>query len=107
MKKTMGVTFVLVLGAMMGLSLSCGDILDEMLRELMGSVAVDAMRAAYIDSRQILDDGRIHVVLAGTGSPRIDGDRSHPCTALVANGLYLYVVEVPWIDNRLQKFERI
>lgn len=101
MKKTIHIVVALVLTAVIGLFLACGDVLDEMLREIMGSVAVDGMRASYIDSRQILDDGQIHVILAGTGSPRIDPDRSHPCTALVANGQFLIFDAGPGAVDKL------
>ncbi len=89
MKKKKRIAVSLVLALVIGLSIACEDMLDEMLREIIGSVGVDAMRAAFIDSRRVLDDGLIHVILAGTGSPRIDAVRSHPCTAVVANGQLL------------------
>jgi hypothetical protein len=56
---------------------------------IYGAKVVEAMTKNYITSRDILDDGKIHVILAGTGSPRADGNRSHPCTAVVANGQFL------------------
>jgi len=89
MRKKKRIALLIVLAMGVGLSIACEDTLDQMLRELIGSVGVDAMRAAFIDSRRVLDDGLIHVILAGTGAPRIDADRSHPCTAVVANGQLL------------------
>ena len=89
MRKKKRIALLVVLAMSVGLSIACEDMLDQMLRELIGSVGVDAMRAVFIDSRRILDDGLIHVILAGTGAPRIDADRSHPCTAVVANGQFL------------------
>jgi ribonuclease Z len=43
------------------------------------------------DRTDLLDDGALHVVLCGTGSPLADADRAGPCTAILAGGHFLLV----------------
>ena len=46
MKKKKRIAVSLVLAIVVGLSIACEDMLDEMLREIIGSVGVDAMRVS-------------------------------------------------------------
>ena len=44
------------------------------------------------DAEELLDPGTypgLRVILAGTGTPLADAGRSHPCTAVIANGEFL------------------
>src|SRR5690606_7732275 len=41
----------------------------------------------------LLDDGRLNVVLCGTGSPLASADRASSCTAVMAGG-HFFVVDV-------------
>lgn len=50
-----------------------------------------AGRALSGDHTELLDDGKLHVVLCGTGSPLADKDRAGPCTAVLAGGHFFQV----------------
>ncbi len=50
-----------------------------------------AGRALTGDRNDLLDDGKLHVVLCGTGSPLTDADRAGPCTAVLAGGHFVLV----------------
>jgi len=45
------------------------------------------------DRDELLDDGALHVILCGTGSPLPDPDRAAACTAIIAGGR-MYLVDV-------------
>lgn len=52
-----------------------------------------AEKQAAGDRTDWLDDGGLHVILCGTGSPLPDPDRAGPCTAVIAGGkLFLFDV---------------
>jgi ribonuclease Z len=51
-----------------------------------------ADRALAGDRTELLDDGALHVILCGTGSPLADAERAGPCTAVIAGGS-LYLVD--------------
>ncbi len=50
-----------------------------------------ASRALGGDRTDLLDDGNLHVVLCGTGSPLADARRAGPCTAVLAGGHFVLV----------------
>lgn len=52
-----------------------------------------ASRGLAGDRNELLDDGNLHVVLCGTGSPVADADRAGPCTAVLAAG-HFFLVDV-------------
>jgi glyoxylase-like metal-dependent hydrolase (beta-lactamase superfamily II) len=57
------------------------------------SVAMPAPQAgssATTDSL-LLNDGQLHVVLCGTGSPLPDANRAQACTAIIAGGEFVLV----------------
>jgi ribonuclease Z len=43
------------------------------------------------DRTDLLDDGKLHVVLCGTGSPLADAERASACTAVLAGGHFVVV----------------
>jgi len=45
----------------------------------------------YLDRTDLLEDGRMHVVLIGTGGPIANERRISPCTAVLAGGEFLLV----------------
>lgn len=47
-----------------------------------------AQRQAAGDRTDWLDDGALHVILCGTGSPLADPDRAGPCAAVIAGGKF-------------------
>src|SRR6266436_4750362 len=50
-----------------------------------------AARGLSGDRTDLLDDGNLHVVLCGTGSPLADPNRAGPCTAVLAGGTFFLV----------------
>lgn len=50
----------------------------------------------------LLEDGALHVVLCGTGSPLPDRDRAGPCTAVLANGRFFVVDVGPGATESIQ-----
>lgn len=65
-----------------------------------------AGRALTGDRNDLLDDGNLHVVLCGTGSPLPDPERSGPCTAVLAGGHFLLVDVGPGAWRQVA-FERL
>jgi ribonuclease Z len=65
-----------------------------------------AARALTGDRTELLDDGKLHVVLCGTGSPLPAPDRSGPCTAVIAGGHFLLVDVGPGAWRQVA-FERL
>jgi ribonuclease Z len=60
------------------------------------------------DRTELLDDGALHVVLCGTGSPLADAERAAACTAVVAAGR-LFLVDVgpgSWENVQLWRLPR-
>jgi ribonuclease Z len=52
-----------------------------------------AARALGADRNDLMDDGKLHVVLCGTGSPIADAQRAGPCTAILAGG-HFFLIDV-------------
>jgi len=50
-----------------------------------------AARALTGDRTDLLNDGNLHVVLCGTGSPLADANRASACTAVLAGGHFVLV----------------
>lgn len=50
-----------------------------------------AARGLSGDRTDLLDDGKLHVILCGTGSPLADPERAGPCTAVMAGGHFVLV----------------
>jgi ribonuclease Z len=50
-----------------------------------------ASRALSGNRTDLLEDGNLHVILCGTGSPLADPDRAGPCTAVLAGGHFILV----------------
>lgn len=48
-------------------------------------------RAIWRQREDLLDDGQLHVVLCGTGSPVADAKRAGACTAILAGGHFVLV----------------
>ncbi len=65
-----------------------------------------AARALAGDRTDLLDDGALHVVLCGTGSPLADADRAGPCTAVLAGGHFV-LVDVGPGSSRQVALERL
>lgn len=65
-----------------------------------------AARALTGDRRDLLDDGNLHVVLCGTGSPLADPERAGPCTAILAGG-HFFLVDVGPGSQRQVALERL
>ncbi len=61
---------------------------DSIIDALIKRVAIRTLERRY-EAPKILEDPGIHVILAGTGGPPILKGRSHPCTAIIANGEFL------------------
>ena len=56
-----------------------------------GLLSRAARRAVQPDRGEWLDDGALHVILCGTGSPLPSAERAGPCTAVIAGGHFLLV----------------
>jgi ribonuclease Z len=67
-----------------------------------------AARALTGDRVDLLDDGELHVVLCGTGSPLADAERAGPCTAVLAGGRFVLVDAGPgsWRTVALARLPR-
>ncbi|MFP6610290.1 MAG: MBL fold metallo-hydrolase [Deltaproteobacteria bacterium] len=65
----------------------------ERVRGRLIDMAAD--RAVAGDNRDWLDDGAMHVILCGTGSPLPDPDRAAACTAVIAGGRLFLVDSGP------------
>ena len=61
---------------------------DSVINALIKRMAIRTLEQRY-EAPKILEDPGIHVILAGTGGPPILKGRSHPCTAIIANGEFL------------------
>ncbi len=65
-------------------------------------IARVAQRAAATpDHHEWLEDGALHVVLCGTGSPLPSAERAGPCTAILAGGHFLLIDTGPGANDRL------
>jgi len=60
-----------------------------------------ASRALTGDRNDLLDDGSLHVVLCGTGSPLADPQRVSACTAVLAGGNFVLVDAGPGAARNL------
>ena len=59
---------------------------------LSPSVAIPALQSGGATSDAgMLNDGQLHVVLCGTGSPLPDANRAEACTAIIAGGEFVLV----------------
>ena len=67
-----------------------------------------AARGLAGDRTDLLEDGKLHVVLCGTGSPIPDADRAGPCTAVLAGGHFVLVDVGPgsWKQVALERLPR-
>jgi ribonuclease Z len=65
-----------------------------------------AARALGGDRTDLLNDGSLHVVLCGTGSPLPDPERAGPCTAVLAGGEF-FLVDVGPGSSREVAFTRL
>ncbi len=67
-----------------------------------------AARALTGDHTELLDDGKLHVVLCGTGSPLGDADGASACTAVIAGGHFVLVDVGPgsWHQIALHRLPR-
>lgn len=67
-----------------------------------------ASRGLAGDRNELLDDGTLHVVLCGTGSPVADPERTGPCTAVFAGGHFFLVDMGPssWRNVALWRLPR-
>jgi ribonuclease Z len=65
-------------------------------------IARVAQRTATLpDHTEWLEDGALHVVLCGTGSPLPSADRAGPCTAIFAGGRFLLIDVGPGANHRM------
>jgi ribonuclease Z len=76
--------FALVLVVLAGASIGCDRIADRLLDRGVNQ----ALQANRTD---LLDDGRLNVVLCGTGSPIAAANRASACTAILAGGHFFVV----------------
>jgi len=82
LKWAVAILFVAIAGI-----LACEQIIDLILRQGI----INQIQSVY-DSEKLLDTELypgMRVILAGTGTPRVEDQRSHPCTAVIANGEFL------------------
>ncbi len=75
---------LLVLIALLTVAAGCDRIESRIIERMAG-------RALTGDRVDLLDDGNLHVVLCGTGSPLADPERAGPCTAVLAGGHFVLV----------------
>jgi ribonuclease Z len=71
-------------------------------------IARVAGRALAGDHTELLEDGQLHIVLCGTGSPLADKDRAGACTAVIAGGHFVLVDVGPgaWKQVALERLPR-
>ena len=60
-----------------------------------------AARALAGDRDDLLEDGNLHVILCGTGSPLADAGRAGPCTAILGAGHFVLVDAGPGSQRAL------
>lgn len=60
---------------------------------LLFASAVEAQFGARPDRSSLLDDGALHVIICGSGSPLPSAERAGPCTAVIAGGR-MFLVDV-------------
>jgi ribonuclease Z len=65
-----------------------------------------AARALHGDRTDLVEDGSLHVVLCGTGSPLADPERAGPCTAVLAGG-HFFLVDAGPGSQRQVAIERL
>src|SRR5262245_46416565 len=60
------------------------------------------------DRSDLLDDGSLHVVLCGTGSPIADPERAGACTAILAGGHFFLIDAGPgsWRQVAMMRLPR-
>lgn len=78
--------------ALLATAAGCDAIVDRVAARFAAEAAT---RAAWVD------DGRLHVVLCGTGSPLPSSERAGPCTAVLAGGHFVLVDAGSGANNRL------
>jgi ribonuclease Z len=64
----------------------CDSVQDRIIERAAG-------RALDPGRMDLLDDGKLHVVLCGTGTPIADAQRAGPCTAILAGG-HFFLIDV-------------
>jgi ribonuclease BN (tRNA processing enzyme) len=96
-KRTISIIALIVLCSAVFTVTAC----DQLVEELIAQIALDTLRTTWIDAPKILDDGQIHVIVSGSGSPLILEDRGHPCAAVVANGQFLVFDAGPGAVDKL------
>ena len=84
MKNWQFVLILAVLGTVVVGIAAHRSIIDAVIKR----VAIRTLKKRY-EAAKILEDPGMHVILAGTGGPPILKGRSHPCTAIIANGEFL------------------
>jgi len=86
--------------AMLALSAALGAIGCERVENAF--IARATQRAAATPDRtEWLEDGALHVVLCGTGSPLPSAERAGPCTAIFAGGRFLLIDVGPGANDRM------
>jgi ribonuclease Z len=85
------ITFVAIAAVVLGTAAS------------MAQAPADRARLAAQGGRiDLLEDGALHVVLCGTGSPLPDAQRAGPCTAVLAGGRFFVVDAGPGASESIQ-----
>jgi ribonuclease Z len=64
-----------------------------------------AKQLAQGDRTDWLNDGGLHVILCGTGTPVADPDRAGPCVAVIAGGKFLLVDAGPGSWENVQRWQ--
>jgi len=72
---------ILALSAALGL-MACDGIIDKAVER---TIKKELERPQY----GLLDDPGMHIIMAGTGSPRIDPERGPPCVVIIAGGEFM------------------
>lgn len=65
--------------------------LSLLLMLLSSSFATPLQQSSGTSDAALLNDGQLHVVLCGTGSPLPDANRAEACTAIIAGGEFVLV----------------
>jgi ribonuclease Z len=78
---------------------------DQIRQRLIERRAIEALRPDHVEW---LEDGKLHVILCGTGSPLADAERAGPCTAVLAGGRFILVDVGPgsWEHVQLWRLPR-